>query len=61
VLVVPDTDTPEIRYNSTNPETIRQTGNEIINQQAFEAARYRAIIDAAGPEPAHRERWKLRR
>jgi len=61
VLVVPDTDTPEIRYNSTNPETIRQTGNAIINHQAFESARYRAMIDAAGPEPAYRERWKLRR
>src|SRR5262249_29991587 len=60
-LVVPDTDTPEIRYNSTDPQTIRQFDNAIVEQQALELSRYRSIIDAAGPEPAYRERWKLTR
>jgi hypothetical protein len=60
VLVVPDQNTPEIRYNSTDPKTIRQSGNTIANQRGFEAGRYRTIIDAAGPEPAYRERWKLK-
>jgi hypothetical protein len=58
VLVIPDPGTPEIRYNSTDPKTIRQSGNAIVKQQEFERARYRGIIDAAGPEPAYRDRWK---
>jgi hypothetical protein len=60
VLVVPNQNTPEIRYNNTDPKTIRQSGNTIVNQRGFEAGRHRAIIAAAGPEPAYRERWKLK-
>jgi hypothetical protein len=58
VLVIPDTDTPEIRYNSTDPKTIRQSGNAIVEQRTLELSRYRSIIDSAGPEPTYRERWK---
>lgn len=47
VLVSPDSDTPAIRYNSTDPKTIRQADNTEMEN-----------INAAGPEPSYRDRLK---
>ena len=56
VLVLPDTETPPVRYNSTDPNTIRQVDNTIIEQAAFDQASYQSLIDAADPEPEYRAR-----
>jgi hypothetical protein len=55
VLVVPDHDTPLIRYNSTDPNLILQTDNAVVERPALDPGRHRSIIEAAGPEPAYRD------
>jgi hypothetical protein len=46
-LVVPTTDTPPLRYNNTDPETIVQLGNRVIPQSDFDATKIEA--PPAGP------------
>lgn len=46
-LVVPDADTPPLRFNSTNPETIQQQANHVVKAEDFDAAT--VTLPATGP------------
>jgi hypothetical protein len=41
-LVVPTADTPPLRYNNTDPETIVQLGNRVVPQSDFDATKIKA-------------------
>ncbi len=49
ILVLWDAKTPSIRYNATDPKTIRKIDNEIVLRSQFQLSRYSEAISAAGP------------
>lgn len=51
VLVIPDANTPPIRYNRTAPETIHQRGNTVVEAASFDPGMAKRQIDAAGIPP----------
>jgi hypothetical protein len=48
ILVVPNAETPALRYNSTDPATVAQRDNTVVAAQDFDAEEVRAIAAAAG-------------
>jgi hypothetical protein len=50
ILVVPDEKTPPIRYNATNPDTIRKQDNTVVTADKFDRPSAQSIVDAAGVE-----------
>jgi hypothetical protein len=51
-LVVATGEIPVIRYNSTNPQTIEQTGNKLVRQSEFDVAA--VVLPQTGPGPTNR-------
>jgi hypothetical protein len=46
-LVTPATDTPALRYNNTNPQTIQQIDNRVLPRSEFDGASIR--LPPTGP------------
>jgi hypothetical protein len=59
VLVVAEAGTPPIRYNATDPATIVQQDNLVMEAAGFDRQAVRAVIRTAGPRPPWRERLGL--